>query len=670
MRSALAALTLLALLFWTGCAQEQSELGEAHTIPVIVPSGKALTTSAFVSEVIARATLIPSSRTAKAVDGGVDERGNPLYWPVLEFRFTVAEYLKGTGGSELTVLVGDRRAAQSTYEDALAVAMGWSDTHNTSWDDREAIIFADGTGPLPGTGGSYFLRRVTKHYRYAEYTIEDAPEYTIDTPFKVWLPSSASDASRFMLDPSDTGSSAQPRTTSVAEVKALITKTSEWEARYDDPEYRECIVDRMHADANLEYLRIETDGAFEFAPRFSEEFTSGMPAETVVSGGEESIDMVNLVGDTWIEGEHKDLFSDYDDALLRARRPLPAGEYIIYINIYDNDWKPCDYQYPEELKYMNPVSLTAIAPAGVVHEAFFDPAESGGKVGFSDTFGRLSDADFTIGQTDTTIQSLYWESGKAKLTLEPSASLAGHSLDFIALDGTISTTLRAADATSNGGTLTWNVASKPWSDGDLLMLRARDVGVAPDPTTTPTATPTPTPTPTATPTPTVTPTPTATPTSTPTATPSPTPTATPTPTPTPMPPEAPTITSVVAGSSPNQLVVTWEWNGDSCFVTGRSSGYEVVYKKATIASWRDPSEITAQAPNDSDSGAYEKFVDFGRRAISQTFTIGASASGSRSHGQIGVALDAVAYDVRVAVYSGVCNVLSPDSEVRRGTPTQ
>ena len=136
------------------------------------------------------------------------------------------------------------------------------------------------------------------------------------------------------------------------------------------------------------------------------------------------------------------------------------------------------------------------------------------------------------------------------------------------------------------------------------------------------------------------------------------------------PPEAPTITSLVAGSSSNQLVVTWEWNGDSCFVTGRSSGYEVIYKKATVASWRDPSEVTAQAPNDSDSGAYEVFVDYGRKTISETFTIGASASGSKSHGQIGVALDAVAYDVRVAVYSGVCNVLSPDSEVRRGTPTR
>lgn len=638
MRSVLAALPLLALLFWTGCAQDQSEPGLASAPSVVVPSGMAMTTAAFVSEVVARATLIPDSRTAKAVDGGVDERGHPRYWPILEFRFTVAEYLKGTGGGELTVLIGDERAAQSTYEDALEVARGWSDAHNSIWDDREAIIFADqaiifadGTTAIPGTGGAYFLRRVPKYYRFLEYTIQD-PEYTIDTPFKVWLPSSALGDSRFMLDHPSMGiaSEAQPRTTSVAQVKSLIVETSKWEARFDnDPEYRECIISRFYADADAEYFRIETDGAFRFDPYVYDEFTSGMPAETVVYGEEGSI---HIVGDTWFEGEHKELFSDFDDGVLKAKRPLPAGEYIIYFNIYYNDYEPCGYQYPDELKYTNPWSITAVAPAGVVHEAFFDPAESGGKVGFSNTFGRLSPADFTIGQTETTIRSLYWESGKAKLTLEPSASLAGHSLDFIALDGTVSTTLRAADATSSGGTLTWNVASQPWSDGDLLMLRARDVGVAPDPT--PTATPTPTPTPT------------------------------------PAPPEAPTITSVVPGSSSNQLVVTWEWNGDSCFVTGRSSGYEVIYKKATVASWRDPSEITAQEPNDSDSGAYEIFVDFGRKAISQTFTIGASASGSKSHGQIGAALDAVAYDLRVAVYSDVCNELSPDSEVRRGTPTR
>ena len=146
---------------------------------------------------------------------------------------------------------------------------------------------------------------------------------------------------------------------------------------------------------------------------------------------------------------------------------------------------------------------------------------------------------------------------------------------------------------------------------------------------------------------------------------------TPTPTPTPQPrPDAPTITGVVAGSSPGQLVVSWEWDGDACFITGTSSGYEINYKKAT-ASWRDVPFVTAQSPNDSDSGAYEIFKDYGRSAITETFTIGASASGVESYGQVGVALDAVAYDVRVIVFSGVCaDKWSPYSQSRRATPTK
>ena len=143
------------------------------------------------------------------------------------------------------------------------------------------------------------------------------------------------------------------------------------------------------------------------------------------------------------------------------------------------------------------------------------------------------------------------------------------------------------------------------------------------------------------------------------------------PTPTPQPrPEAPTITGVVAGSSPNQLVVSWKWDGDACFITGTSAGYEVSYKKAT-ASWRDVYYVTADAPNNSDSGVYEVFADYGRSAIVETFTIGASASGVESYGQVGVALDAVAYDVRVIVFSGVCaDKWSPYSQSRRATPTK
>ena len=138
-----------------------------------------------------------------------------------------------------------------------------------------------------------------------------------------------------------------------------------------------------------------------------------------------------------------------------------------------------------------------------------------------------------LGGANTTISSLKWESGTATMTLDPSTSLAGHAVDFIALDGSVSLTLSFDDATQSGGALTWSVASQPWNAGDLLMLRIRSANVIiTPPTATPTPTPTaaPTATPTATPTPAATPTPTPTPMATPTPTPTPTPTSTPTPT--------------------------------------------------------------------------------------------------------------------------------------------
>ena len=61
------------------------------------------------------------------------------------------------------------------------------------------------------------------------------------------------------------------------------------------------------------------------------------------------------------------------------------------------------------------------------------------------------------------------------MTLSPSVSLAGHRAEFIGLDGSIVLTLLFDDAQTQGGTLTWTVADKPWGDGDLLMLRIEEI---------------------------------------------------------------------------------------------------------------------------------------------------------------------------------------------------
>ena len=52
----------------------------------------------------------------------------------------------------------------------------------------------------------------------------------------------------------------------------------------------------------------------------------------------------------------------------------------------------------------------------------------------------------------------------------------GQTLDFIELDGSISTSLDFAGALVNEsvGLWSWSVDSQPWEDGDLLMLRIRE----------------------------------------------------------------------------------------------------------------------------------------------------------------------------------------------------
>ena len=123
--------------------------------------------------------------------------------------------------------------------------------------------------------------------------------------------------------------------------------------------------------------------------------------------------------------------------------------------------------------------VTATAPVGTLHEAFFDPVESGED--------EVSPASFTVRGTDTEITGLDWADGNATLTLNPHVSLSGYTLDFIALDGSIPLSLPADNAVSNpdAATLAWPVPHQPWRPGDKLMLRIRQDSAPPPPTPTP-----------------------------------------------------------------------------------------------------------------------------------------------------------------------------------------
>ena len=121
--------------------------------------------------------------------------------------------------------------------------------------------------------------------------------------------------------------------------------------------------------------------------------------------------------------------------------------------------------------------MTVAPPDNVLHELFYDPVAVGTTVAADDTNGVLKPASFTDANgAPATIESISYESGTVKLGVTPDDALAGHIVDFIELDGTVSLSLKVSDATVDAttGTLSWSVASQPWEDGDLLMVRIRE----------------------------------------------------------------------------------------------------------------------------------------------------------------------------------------------------
>ena len=155
---------------------------------------------------------------------------------------------------------------------------------------------------------------------------------------------------------------------------------------------------------------------------------------------------------------------------LETVRTLPGGTYQMVEHRQIYDYVPCNYIQP---LHQRTFTVTFDAPVGTLHEALFDPATIGTGSGFSSVAGVLHPADFTVGDTPTTITGLKWESGDVTLTLSPHVELSGYTLDFIGRDGSIDPSLSARAATTDTatGTHTWSLAHQPWNTGDQLMLR-------------------------------------------------------------------------------------------------------------------------------------------------------------------------------------------------------
>ena len=227
------------------------------------------------------------------------------------------------------------------------------------------------------------------------------------------------------------------------------------------------------------------NGPFDERPVISEQVSSGQPASTefyntALSGGEFSR--------YWLTGADGELFSVqivdengnvivpddrypvYYHLSLTIARPLPAGAYRFNRHDQRFSWIPCDYTVlPRSWE------ITAVPPNGTVHEAFFDPVESGGTAGASETIGVLMPRVFDVEGVETTLASLKWETGTVTLELSKYIFLGEHIIDFISLDGSIPLSLSFDEATTNSesAVFTWAVGKQPWRGGDRLMLRIR-----------------------------------------------------------------------------------------------------------------------------------------------------------------------------------------------------
>ena len=440
---------------------------------------------------------------------------------VLKFTFDVREYYKvGTGiaqSSRITALVGSLRRF-STRAEAQAEADEMLAYRDTQWDNRDAIVFlASASDEFPATKSDdlFFMSLLD-----LQHGIGDA--YSIASGrSKLWLPevNQGSDAQaslerRFLTDVPQAnqaeGQTNSSTSQSVAESPSIALSKLRQEIERVKQEmnaspgnaYRTCVAETYYRERRKAYQ--ESQGRhYGYEPTYEREIGSGLAAGTVILNDTLQYSFsADWAAKMWFEGEYADIltigdstgtsthtltmqnsFYAYGDKFLttvtrnirplETTRPVPKGVYNFVWNYIRVEFVPCDPDYV--LEY--PIILTATAPAGTLHEAFFDPVTVGSAIAADANNGVLEPTAFTDGNgASATLQRVAWESGTVKVKLSPHTGLANHVLDFIALDGSVSLSLDTDKATVDAAnnTLSWPVSYQPWKSGDKLMLRIHE----------------------------------------------------------------------------------------------------------------------------------------------------------------------------------------------------
>ena len=285
-----------------------------------------------------------------------------------------------------------------------------------------------------------------------------------------------------------------------------------------------CVISKLNREREWGYMRsIGNEPKTDVERIFAKNATilSGQPAGTVVFDRSTNSKVVDgeeeWHGRAWLEGEGAELFAkgevtettdrptsisnsfsafggrflvtyQYLNRPWETVRPLPQG-------IYNLRWKslhavgvPCN---DTDSIWDFATTITVTAPDGALHEALFDPVTDGAAVAADSSNGQLEPAGFTDANgASATLQRIEWaapaagsgQAGTVKVKVSPHTGLAGHRLDFIELDGEVSLSLLVDEATvdpstgsGQAGTLSWFVTEQPWHDGDLLMVRIKEI---------------------------------------------------------------------------------------------------------------------------------------------------------------------------------------------------
>ena len=449
----------------------------------------------FTSSVIVRALLQSATAAVETVpsDPGVA----PTYRPVQELRFTVHEYLKGTGPAALLVVVRGTHAFLTEAE-ARADADFAVTRRATAWDNRQGVLFlqapAQPYASAAASGGAIGAARSAStpalQFTRSNFYREQEWDYSVDTLSRAWLPAreagaaardsdgaagQAGDAAgmAFITD----GTASPPPAVTLADLRAQITAlAAELQAGEGITGYEDCVRGRIL----LERInRADPVSPFQFQVTL----LSGAAAGTGVYRKRDSDGEPQYIR-YWLSGADHERFqtriiddddqssTGYEHTLVTAR-PLPAGAYQVHYNSQHYKDIPCNFM-PDDAYIAFTVEVTA--PTGTAHEAFFDPVASGAGVGADDSHGALTPTAVSVGGTAVTLQRLTWEAKQLELELSAAVPLADHFLDVIALDGTVSLRLRLGDATtaataSGGQAWRWRACTAPWAAGDQLMLR-------------------------------------------------------------------------------------------------------------------------------------------------------------------------------------------------------